>query len=166
MRLTSRIHREMGMSRYCAFDYHVHSFRLCYDVHAQENRILAWSHPCNQVASIQSSHVHTARLHPYLIISVQPERVHTNQSYPYERVTSMPDHLHIIRAYPRVHASMQSTHVLMRGVHPCLTTSIQSESVHTPSHILMRGLRPCPDHIHTTRTRSMQATSMLSGTSM
>ncbi len=43
----------MGMLRYVALNDHVHSFRLFYDVHAQE-----------KIASMPG-HVHATRVRPY-----------------------------------------------------------------------------------------------------
>jgi len=50
---------EMGMLRYVALNYHVHSFRLFYDVHAQEK-----SRPC-LVTSMRPGCVRTIQPHPY-----------------------------------------------------------------------------------------------------
>ena len=133
------------MLRYFALHYHVHSFRLCYDVHAQENRIHAWSHPCDQVASIQSSYVHTARLRPCLNISIRSECIHTIQSYPYDRSASMPDHIHTIHAYPYERVTSVPDHI-----HTTRTRSMQATSIQPGTSLKGRihttGLHPCRSH--------------------
>ena len=81
-------------------------------------RIHAWSHPCDQVASIQSSHVRMARSRPCLVASIGPGCVHTPRSRPYDRVASMPGH--IPRARTR---SLQESH-------PCNQSAFLAGHIH------------------------------------
>jgi len=110
----------------------------------RKNRVHAWSHPCDQGASIRSSHIHMTRVRPYEPVTS------------YNRFASVPDHnpynqlvcVHTNQSRPcdqksvRAVTSVRPKCIRAGHVHATKRASVRSRPCDQRASVLVTSMRP------------------------